>query len=403
MKAILAILLAGGALIGAGYLYWTAEQPVRLPVISVERADVADVLVTNGRIEAAGRLDVYAETSGRVLRVPVSVGDSVQAGAVLAAIDNQSARAELAQAQARLDAARADLAVWEKGVTGAERLEIQTQIDAAKARRRVFEADLERAKRLIEKQAAPKVEAVDLERRIAETGREITALEQKLGRKPEPEARLPLDASIREAEAGVEIARRRMGSAEVRSPVAGVVYSLGVRAGDFVTPGALVARIAGAEGAQAVLFIDEPELGRVDLGAEATLQADAYPGKSWTCSIERLPTEIVALETRRVGEVRCRVKGESDRLIPNLTVSARIPSASASGVSSLPREAVQRAGEEQWVWTLDAARRATRTPVETGVRGDARVEIRSGVALGDQVLLPGAEPIEEGELVEALP
>lgn len=403
MKAILAILLAGGALIGAGYLYWSAEEPMRVPTVSVERADVADVLVTNGRIEAAGRLDLYAETSGRVLRVPVSVGDSVQAGTVLAAIDDQAARAELAQAQARLDAARAEVSSWERGLTDAEKLDIQTQIDAAKAQRRTLESDLDRAKRLIEKEAAPKVEAVNLERRIAETDREIASLEQKLTREPDPGERPRLDARIREAEAGVALARRRLGSAEVRSPAAGIVYALNVRPGDFVTPGALVARIAGSDGAQAVLFIDEPELGRVNLGAQATLQADAYPGKSWTCAIERLPSEVVALETRRVGEVRCRIQGESDRLIPNLTVSARIPAASASGVAALPREAVQRTGAEQWVWTVDAAGRARKTPVETGVRGDALIEIRSGVALGDQVLAPGAEPMEEGQLVEVMP
>jgi hypothetical protein len=105
------------------------------------------------------------------------------------------------------------------------------------------------------------------------------------------------------------------------------------------------------------------------------------------------------METRRVGEVRCRVAGDAERLIPNLTVSARIPSASATNAPSLPREAVQGTGKDAYVWTLDAAGRARRTSVETGVRGDARIEIRSGVGLGDKVLLPGAEALEEGELV----
>jgi HlyD family secretion protein len=399
MKALLALVLAAGVAIGLGSFYWNAEQPVPAAVVTVERADVADVLVTNGRIEAGERFDVHAETSGRVLRVPIAVGDAVQLGAVLAAIDNQAARAELAQAQARLDAAQAELAVWDKGLTEAERADLRSRITALEVQRRAAVEDLDRVKRLIEKEAAPRIEAVELERTIADLDREAAGLRDKLAREQPPEGRTRLEAQAREAEAGVALARRRLGSAEVRSPVAGTVYALNVRPGDFVTPGSLIARIAGSESAQAVLFIDEPELGRVSLGARATLTADAYPGKSWTCAVERLPSEVVELETRRVGEVHCRVAGKAERLIPNLTVSARIPSASASGVASLPREAVQRSGDEQWVWTIDAGNRVHRTRVETGVRGDARIEIRSGVKPGDRVVLPPAEPLQEGQLI----
>lgn len=400
MKTLLALLLAAGALAGALFFYWGAEQPLAVDAVTVERADVTDVLVTNGRIEAGGRFDVYAETSGRVLRVPLSVGDSVQRGDLLASIDDRSARAELGQAEARLDAAQAELDLWDKGLSEAERADLRAQVAAAEAQRRGLSEDLDRVKRLIAKHAAPKAEAVTLERRIDELDREIEQLRDKFSRKQPAEGRRRLEAQAREAEAGVALARRRLGSAEVRSPVAGTVYALETRPGDFAQPGALVARIAGSENVQAVLFIDEPELGRVSLHQEATLTADAYPGRSWTCAIERLPMEVVELETRRVGEVRCTVAGDGKRLIPNLTVSARIPSASASGVSSLPREAVQRSGGEQWVWTLDAEGRARRTQVETGVRGDARVEIRSGVDLGERVLLPGPEPLQEGRLVE---
>ena len=401
MKALLAILLALGALIGGAFLYFGAEKPVAVSAAVVERADIADVLVTNGRIEAGNPFDVYAETSGRVLRVAVDVGDVIQKGALIAAIDDRSARAELAKAQAVLDSARAEIAVYDVGPSDEERAELKSQIAAAEAQRRELRSDLEVAQRLIEKGATPQSEARELERRLEALDRDLARLQQKLFRKPPTEGRERLQARAREAEAGVELARRRLGSAQVRSPIAGTVYALAVRPGDFVSPGALVARIAGSSDVQAVLFIDEPELGRVELNRQATLTADAYPGQSWTCAIEKLPTEVVALETRRVGEVRCRVAGEAQRLIPNLTVSARIPSASAAGVASLPREAVQGAGDEQWVWTMDADGRAQRTRIETGVRGDARIEVRSGLELGEVVLLPGAEALEEGRSVEA--
>ncbi|MCB1020169.1 MAG: efflux RND transporter periplasmic adaptor subunit [Acidobacteria bacterium] len=400
MKALIVTLLGAATLAGLGLLFFGGESPVRVVSAQVERADIEDALVTNGRIEAAGRSDLYAETSGRVLRVEKSVGDMVQPGAVIATLDSQTAGAELAQAQARVEAARAELAVWDSGLPVQQRLDIEAQIATAQAQRRALQADLERAQRLIDKEAAPKMEAVDLERRIADLDREIADLNRKLEQKPDAEGRAQIEARIREAEAGVALARRRAGASQIRSTVAGSIYALSVRPGDYVAPGALVARIAGGPGVQARLFIDEPELGRVELGSRATLTADAYPGKSWTCAVDRLPSEIVELETRRVGEVLCSVEGDPGRLIPNLTVSARIPSAHAAAAPSLPREAVQHDGEGDFVWAIDAENRLRRAKVETGVRGDARIEIRSGLELGARVALPGAEPVHEGELVE---
>ena len=53
-----------------------------------------------------------------------------------------------------------------------------------------------------------------------------------------------------------------------------------------------------------VVFVDEPELGRVQLRAPVKISADAYPDQTWEGEVDRLPTEIVSLETRRVGDVQ---------------------------------------------------------------------------------------------------
>ncbi|MEZ5364576.1 MAG: biotin/lipoyl-binding protein [Bryobacterales bacterium] len=164
MKALIVILLGAAAVAGLGMLLWNGDEPALVAIAEVQRADIEDALVTNGRIEAAGRFDLYAETSGRVLRVEKSVGDTVQPGAVIATLDSQTAGAELAQAQARVEAARAELAVFDNGLPVQQRLDLQAQIETAEAQRRALRSDLERSKRLIEKEAAPKVEAVDLER-----------------------------------------------------------------------------------------------------------------------------------------------------------------------------------------------------------------------------------------------
>ena len=112
------------------------------------------------------------------------------------------------------------------------------------------------------------------------------------------------------------------------APLAGVVYSLPVRPGAYVNPGTLVARVGKLGKVDVLIYIDEPELGRVKLGAPVRITSDAYPERHWECQVDRLPAEVVALDTRRVGEVHCSVD-DAEELIPNLRVSMKIESAAA--------------------------------------------------------------------------
>ena len=134
------------------------------------------------------------------------------------------------------------------------------------------------------------------------------------------------------------------------------------------------------------------------LGSKATITADAYPDASWPCTIAGLATEIVELETRRVGEVSCSVENSDGRLILNLTVNVRIAAGEASNALSVPREAVGRDGGEPFVWIADDGE-ARRRHVKLGVQGAAFVEIAAGLDGSEAVLLPGTSAPSEGQPV----
>ena len=128
------------------------------------------------------------------------------------------------------------------------------------------------------------------------------------------------------------------------------------------------------------------------------IAADAWPGASWPCTIEELAVEVIELETRRVGEVSCTVENADGRLLPNLTIGARIETGAAAGALSVPRGAVGRERGETFVWVA-AGGKASRKPVALGVEGADFVEIASGLTEADTVLLPGAAALTEGRPV----
>ena len=378
-----------------------SDSAPAVAAVKPERRDVVSYLVTNGRLLMPDRTAVHAATSGRIAELRVKQGGQVRAGEVLARLADSGERSMRMQAQAKMDAARAELAGFERGPTPAERADWQARLESARNESKRLSAAIARVERLIDKQAAARSELDELQAAAAVSRLDIASLEAKLRGPVAEERRQALAAAVREAEAALRQADERAAALAIRAPQAGVVYSLTVENGDYLQAGGLIARIGSPQRLRAAIFIDEPELGRVARGSKAILAADAYPGASWPCTIADTAVEIVELETRRVGEVSCSVENSDGRLIPNLTVSARIETGAAADVLSVPRSAVGRRRGEPFVWIADDGK-ASRRPVDLGLQGPDFVAVAAGLTAADIVLLPGAAALAEGQPVSLL-
>ena len=84
--------------------------------IKPERRDIEDALTTNGRIEAAGQAPVHAAASGRVSRIYVQGGDTVEKGRVLLRLADEGLSNAREKASAQVRAARARVALYKEGL-----------------------------------------------------------------------------------------------------------------------------------------------------------------------------------------------------------------------------------------------------------------------------------------------
>ena len=122
-----------------GFTYWRGRQ-----------VGAADGMITaSGTIEA-DEVNIGVETAGRVVALPFSEGDEVHAGDALLRLDDTVAQAQLAQARAALDAARANLAVVEVGARSEDLRAAEAARDQAAAARAAAEKALANAKTLRE-------------------------------------------------------------------------------------------------------------------------------------------------------------------------------------------------------------------------------------------------------------
>ncbi len=376
------------------------------PVIEVEGArpafrDIERALTTNGRIEASGGAAARAALAGRVESVLARRGDRVARGQELLRLADSGQAESRVQAQARLDAAKARLAVLEAGPSPSRRTELLARRATVSAAMERASADLERLKRLAARNAAPRGELEAQERALEDDALEIESLDRQLAPTLAKERREELAAEVARAESELAQAEASCDALRVRSPVAGVAYSLAVSEGDYLQAGGLAARIGTLDAVRVRIFVDEPDLGRVAKGSRAILAADAYPGREWGCEVDRLATEIVATGARRVGELECGLANPDGLLLPNLAVGVRIVTDRAPEALSVPRHAVGRSGGQAYVWTVrDGA--ASRREIVTGVEGPAYIEVRSGLDSTETVLVPRDEPLREGRRVRAM-
>ena len=145
----------------------------------------------------------------------------------------------------------------------------------------------------------------------------------------------------------------RLGQSHIHSPIAGTVYELPVRAGAYVDVGDLVANIGHLRTLRVQIYVDEPELGAVAAGMPVEVTWDALPGRTWKGTVEKLPVEVTALGTRRVGEAISTIANDDLKLLPGTHVNVAITSQVVENGLTLPKEAIRSEHGQAGVYVLE--------------------------------------------------
>jgi len=265
-------------------------------IILVTRPRTAGI-AGSGMIEIE-EVQIATKLSGQVSEIRVVESSRVKAGDTLVVIDHR----EL-EAQAR--SARAGIAVAEQGLKEAE------------ARKREVASNRERLRGLHESGDIPDKdwEGVETQFEVIKTA--------------EARARAALDA----ARAQLELVQTQVANAYLLSPTAGVVLALNFEVGEMVFPGAPILKVGDLKAAWLKIYVPEKRVGRVRLGADAVVSADAYPGQpfrgrvTWIArEAEFTPKNIQVKEERsqQVFAVKITIDNPDEKLMPGMPADAEI-------------------------------------------------------------------------------
>lgn len=383
------------------FLLTQRSAPPEVPFAKATRETLVSNLNTNGKTEPIQWSPVRASREGTVEAVLVERGQRVKKGQLLVRLNTSAAAAELAGAEARISAARAERQVTQQGGRAADIAAAESGLATARAELARARRDYESVARLQKQGAATQTEVNAARDAVQRAELEVAGYERRRASLVGQPDKATAEARVREAQSQAQAARVHIEEAQIRSPQDGIIYQLEVRPGAYVNPGDLIAAAGRLDKMRVIVYVDEPELGRVDQGMPVTITWDAMTGREWKGEVEKTPTQVVTLGTRQVGEVFVIVENPDLTLLPGTNVNAEIRSRVVQGALTIPKEAIRRQGNETGVFKL-VGEHIRWMAIKLGSSSVTRSQVLEGLSEGDLVALPVDRPLKDGDKVKAV-
>lgn len=377
-------------------LWWGLDRGESAPVIHFSTAQpktIESTVPTNGKVEPAEWAAARAETAGVVQKLFVQRGQAVRAGETLVTLDTAAAESDLATALAHEQEAQAEQANAGRGGKAAALANINDAIATARAGLDIARRNYESVQRLATQQAATKLQLQDAKDAMDRARLQLTTLEDQRKTLVTASDKAIAQARLRDAQSAVSLAQHRLALGSVVAPIAGTVYQFDLKVGAYLQPGELVALIGNLDQVKVIVYVDEPDLGRVGLRMPVSITWDARPGQTWWGHVDKVPTEVIALGTRTVGEVTTVVDNPNHDLLPGVTVNATVVSKVVKDALSIPKAALRTINGRNGVYQLNG-RSIVWTPVTTGISDVNNVQILSGLQQGAKVADRVVEPTD---------
>lgn len=220
------------------------------------------------------------EVPGRVRRVAIERGQRLEAGQVVAELDDSLERPTRDLRAADVRAAEAQVALLRAGARREEVRGVAAELRAAQAGEARIDRTLGRQRTLLSKGVAPSAQIEDLEGDLARAQAQREAIQERLAlarRGARPEEIEAATARVEAARAGLAAVEARLTRYVLRAVAAGTVLDVPVHEGEVVGAGATVAVVADTAHPYVDVFVPQARMEGIRIGRAAQVRVDAHP------------------------------------------------------------------------------------------------------------------------------
>jgi HlyD family secretion protein len=275
------------------------EVAVVYQALPVVQRDIVVSAQAAGIIEPDTTVEVKSKASGEILEIRVETGELVERGTLMVRVDQRTPRNNLAQREAQLEVAQAQLAN--------------------------AEAQKRRADELFKSQS------------ITETEHEKADLDYANAK-----------ASVVGAEVAVENARIQMEDTDVRAPISGTIIEKNVERGQVISSptstvggGTVLLQMADLNLVQVRTLVDETDIGRIQPGMRATVEVAAFPNRPFDGSVLKIEPQAVTQQNVTMFPVLVRIENQDLLLKPGMNAEVELHIGRRDGVLAVANAALR--------------------------------------------------------------
>jgi len=340
--------------------------PVAVDITPVIKSTISEVGIYTGSLLPDSQFIVAPKIAGKLEKIFVDIGDEIKQGQLIALIDDDEFVQHLDQARAELDVAKAN---------------IEENRSALILKQREFE----RAKTLREKKIVSEAE-LD----AAEAQHKAALAKQKV---------VLAQANQKESElktAQVRLDYTRIKASWRNGSAARIVGERYVDEGAMLSANAPIASVIDISTLTAVIHVIERDYPRVRPGQAALITTDAYPGRTFTGTIERVAP--ILKEAARQAQVEIAISNSDKVLKPGMFVRVELEFDRHENATVVPLNALTKTNSHHSVFLADIENmQVKRIPVEVGITNKDMAEIIEPeikgfvVTVGQHLLEDGSE------------
>ena len=347
---------SGGGTLPGGRPAMTVDTAV------VSRHEIAEFITVVGNLIGEATVDVVPRVGGRIANIAVKMGDRVAKNQPVAKMEDNDIKEQVNQAQANLEVNKANVTARESDLKAAEMA-------------------LNRQKSLFANGGlTSKANLDDADAKYNSAVAAVTVAK----------------AQLQQTQGRVDELKVTLGNTNIVSPVDGFVSRRNLDQGAFAGTNTPLISVVDISTVRLVANLIEKDFRRVQQGAQAVVEVDAFPGEKFTGEVSRVAPVFDA--ATRTAAMEIEVPNPGFRLKPGMYARVQLTVDRRDNALTLPRNAVVDIEGKHGVFTVDG-QTARFKEVRTGLQDPERVEVIDGLDEGQKVVTTGALALRDGDKI----
>jgi len=341
--------------------------PVAVEVALVKKASIQQVGSFTGSLYPISKFILAPKIAGRLEKILVHIGDTVKGGQLVAVLDNNEYLQKVSEATAEVDVAKANLQERKSTIENAKR-------------------EYERSIALRKKKILPesKFDAAESEFKTQQAKLKVAI------------------AQVSQKEAALKIANVQLSYTQIQVPENNtlgymVVGERFVDEGAMLAPNTPIASVLDIKKLIAAIYVIERDYPKIQLGLEAIISTDAFPGQTFNGKVIRIAPLLQ--EKSRQARVEIEILNAQNLLKPGMFVRVQIQFDEHENATVVPVAALAKRNETQGVFLADLKEKKARfVPVTVGIVNGIQAELLNTTITGSVVTM-GHHLLEDGSLI----